>query len=296
VFPALDGVFAPGAKVVHVDLDAYEIAKNFPVDLGLVADPKLTLGLIADELERTLGSPEREAAEKRTRELADRKRDELDAAAARDAEYDGAEPMHPSTFMAELARQVPDDVVLFDEALTASPELTHHLPPNRPGHYFCTRGGSLGVGFPGAIGVKLAMPDKTVIGFSGDGGAMYTIQALWTAAHHGVGAKFVVCNNRSYQLLKLNVQQYWKERSVADHEFPRSFSLGEPEIRFDELARSLGVPAARVESAGEVGPAIAEALETDGPYLIDLVLHQEVPGHDEAAANHRPVAGTRAHS
>jgi benzoylformate decarboxylase len=125
---------------------------------------------------------------------------------------------------------------------------------------------------------------------------MYTIQSMWTAAHHGVGAKFVVCNNRSYQLLKLNVQQYWRERELTDHTFPGSFDLGDPEIRFDELARSMGVPAARVETADEVGPAIAEALEEDGPYLIDLVLHQEVPGHDEDAANRRPVAGTRAHS
>ena len=296
VFPALEGVFAPGAKVVHIDLDAYEIAKNFPVDLGLVADPKLTLGLLAAELERTLSPEQRAAAERRVGELGERKQRELADAAAADLEFEGATPLHPSTFMIELARQAPDDVVVFDEALTSSPELTHHLPPSRPGHYFATRGGSLGVGFPGAIGLKLALPDKTVVGFSGDGGAMYTIQALWSAAHHDIGAKFVVCNNRSYQLLKLNVQQYWRERSVADHGFPRSFDLGAPEIRFDELARAMGVPASRVESAEEVAPAIAEALAAEGPYLIDLMLHQEVPGHDEAAANHRPVAGTRAHS
>jgi benzoylformate decarboxylase len=204
--------------------------------------------------------------------------------------------MHPAAFMAELARQTPDDVVVFDEALTSSPELTQHLQPRLPGHYFCTRGGSLGVGFPGALGVKLAMPEKTVIGFSGDGGAMYTIQCMWTAAHHGIGAKFVVCNNRSYQLLKLNVQQYWRERSLDDHALPGSFDLGDPVLRFDELARSMGVPAARVETPGDIAPAIAEALEEDGPYLLDLVLHQEVPGHDEDAANRRPVAGTRAHS
>jgi thiamine pyrophosphate-dependent acetolactate synthase large subunit-like protein len=296
VFPALEGVWAPGAKVVHIDLDAYEIAKNHRVDLGLVADPKLTLGLLAEELERTLPADDRSAAERRIGELGAQKRSELEAAEARDREFEGDTPMHPAVFMAELARQVPDDVVLFDEALTSSPELTHHLPPRLPGHYFCTRGGSLGVGFPGALGVKLAMPAKTVIGFSGDGGCMYTIQALWTAAHHGIGAKLVVCNNRSYQLLKLNVQQYWLERGVADHTFPASFDLGSPEIRFDELARSMGVPATRVERPDEVGSAIAEALEEPGPYLIDLVLHQEVPDHEEDAANRRPVAGTRAHS
>src|SRR4029077_14971504 len=91
-----------------------------------------------------------------------------------DAAFEGDTPMHPSVFMAELASQVSDDVRIFDEALTSSPELTHHIPPNLPGHYFCTRGGSLGVGFPGALGVKLAMPDKTVIGFSGGGGGEYT--------------------------------------------------------------------------------------------------------------------------
>jgi thiamine pyrophosphate-dependent acetolactate synthase large subunit-like protein len=296
VFPALEGVFGDGVPVVHIDLDAYEIAKNFPVDFGFVADPKLTLALLAAELERALTADQRAASERRTRELGEQKRRELDAAAERDAAYEGDTPMHPSTFMTELARHVPDDVVIFDEALTASPELTHHLPPTRPGHYFSTRGGSLGVGFPGAIGLKLAMPDKTVIGFSGDGGAMYTIQAMWTAARYGIGAKFVVCNNRSYQLLKLNVQQYWTERSVADHSFPESFDLGRPEIRFDELARSMGVPATRIESPDDAGAAIAEALEEPGPYLIDLVLHQEVPGHEEDAQNRRPVAGTRAHS
>jgi benzoylformate decarboxylase len=296
VFPALEGVFAPGAPVVHVELDAYEIAKNFPVELGVVADPKLTLGLLADELERTLSPEQRRAADERTSALGEQKERELAEHAERDRAFDGDTPMHPSTFMAELARQVPDDVVVFDEALTASPELTQHLPPSRPGHYFATRGGSLGVGFPGALGLKLALPDKTVIGFSGDGGAMYTIQAMWTAARHSIGAKFVVCNNRSYQLLKLNVQQYWREREFPERDFPGSFDLGHPEIRFDELAKSMGVPASRVEAADEAAPAIAEALAEDGPYLIDLVLHQEVPGHDEDAANRRPVAGTRAHS
>ena len=295
VFPALEGVFAKAAKVVHVELDAYEIAKNFPVDVGLVADPKLTLALFADELERTLSGEQRRAAARRTEELAQQKRNELQRAEQLDARFDGELPMHPAAFLTELARQAPEDVVVFDEALTTSPELTQYLPPTRLGHYFATRGGSLGVGFPGAMGVKLAMPDKTVIGFSGDGGAMYTIQAMWTAARHEIGAKFVVCNNRSYQLLKTNLQQYWQERDLPDHAFPGSFDLGNPVIRFDELAKNMGVPATRVATPDQIAPAIEQALAEDGPFLIDLLLHQEVPHHDEDAANRRPVAGTRAH-
>ena len=294
VFPALEGVFAEGAPVVHVDVDAYEIAKNFRVDLGIVADPKRTLGLIAAELQRRQTSEQRHAADRRTAELGERKRQELQSFDEADSAHGDDAPLHPSVFMAELARHLPEDVMIFDEALTVSPELTHYIPPTLPGHFFQTRGGSLGVGIPGALGIKLAHPDKTVIGFTGDGGSMYTIQALWTAARYDIGAKFVICNNRSYQLLKLNVQQYWHEIGVDDHVFPESFDLGEPEIRFDELARSLGVEAARVETADEAGQTISEALSHDGPFLIDLVLRQDVPGHEEAARR-RPVAGTRFH-
>jgi benzoylformate decarboxylase len=181
-----------------------------------------------------------------------------------------------SQFMKELAEHVPEDVMIFDEALTSSPELVRYIPPKLPGHYFQTRGGSLGVGIPGALGMKLANPQKTVIGFTGDGGSMYTIQALWTAAHHNIGAKFVICNNRSYQLLKLNIMEYWQERQVKVHEFPHSFDLSQPDIRFDELARALGVRSVRVEKLEEIAPAIREMLETEGPFLIDLVISNEI--------------------
>ena len=177
--------------------------------------------------------------------------------------------------MEEFAPQLPDNVVVFDEALTSSPALTHYLPPTQPGHFFQTRGGSLGVGFPGAIGLKLANPDKMVIGFAGDGGSMYTIQAMWTAARHNVDVKFIVCNNSSYRLLQLNIDQYWKEQDIVKHDFPLAFDLSSPPIQFAELAQSMGVPGVRVEKPDEIGKAIEQALSTPGPYLIDVVLESD---------------------
>ena len=84
---------------------------------------------------------------------------------------------------------------------------------------------------------------------------------LWTAARHNVDAKFVICNNRSYRLLQLNIAEYWKEQRIAPHEFPVSFDLSKPEIRFDDMARSMGVPAARIERIDQIEPAIRQALE-----------------------------------
>jgi benzoylformate decarboxylase len=273
VFPALSGVFASGAPIVHVDLDAYEIAKNFPVDLGIVADPKPTLGLLADALASRMTPEQRAAAAARGKELGERtQRDRAEQRERDRAAASTPAPLRMAQFAEELARQLPDDAVVFDEGLTVSPDLVRYLLPHRPGHFFQSRGHSLGVGIPGAIGAKLANPDKVVVGFTGDGGSMYTIQALWTAAHHDVDATFVICNNSTYQTLKNNLDEYWQEQGVASHAFPSSFDLTDPDIRFDDLARSLGVAAVRVEKADEIEPAIRQALAHRGPFLIDLVL------------------------
>ena len=135
------------------------------------------------------------------------------------------------------------------------------------------------MGFPGALGLKLLHPDKTVVGFSGDGGSMYTIQALWTAAHHKIGAKFIVCNNQNYMLLKLNILRYWQEQvNLPEREFPAAFALKDPVIDFAALAQSMGVPSMRVQTPEQVGPAIQQMLATDGPFLVDLVIGDHVPG------------------
>jgi benzoylformate decarboxylase len=278
VFPELSGVFGAGVPVVHVDLDAHEIAKNFPVDMGLVADPKPSLAALADAVGARMTAEQKSAAATRAAAMGAEKDRALSEAKARDRTFHDSLPLHASLFAEELARQLPAGAIVFDEALTTSPELTRYLIPTTPGQYFLTRGGSLGVGIPGAIGLKIAHPDKVVIGFTGDGGSMYTYQALWTAARYDVDAKFVVCNNSSYELLKLNIEEYWKEREIPEHGFPIGFDLAKPEIHFADLARSLGVAAVRVETADQIAPAITQALEHEGPFLIDLVIASQVQG------------------
>lgn len=278
VFPALFGAFAPGAKVIHIDLDTYEIAKNFPVNLGLLGDPKTTLAELVAALETTMTVEKKEAASERAVLMAEAKKQKMTAQLEADKAVRDLVPLHMTRFAEELAAQLPQDAIVFDEAITNSPELCRYIPPTMLGHYFQTRGGSLGVGIPGAIGIKVAHPDKTVIGFTGDGGSMYTIQALWTAAHHNIDAKFVICNNRSYQILKLNILQYWREHQIPEHDYPSSFSICDPDIRFDELARAMGVQAVRVEKPDQIGPAIQKALDHSGPFLIDLVITNEVLG------------------
>ena len=280
VFPLLTNPFRADAKIIHIDLDPNEIAKNHPVTLGLVADPKLTMRLLAEAVVDSRTADEAAAAAARAKRIgADTERATREARDG-DAGRRDAVPLFMSAFAEVLARHLPQDAILFDESLTHFPELTRWLPPRLSGHFFQTPGGTLGVGIPGAIGAKLAHPQRTVVGLTGDGGAMYTFQALWTAAHYRIAAKFVVCNNRSYRLLKSNLLSYWADLGLSPDQFPATFppafDIQDPDLDFVGLSRALGVPGYRVAQPADIEPAIRAMLDHDGPFLVDLVLEGDV--------------------
>ena len=104
-----------------------------------------------------------------------------------------------------------------------------------------------------------------------------------TAARHNIDVKFVVCNNGSYHLLQLNIDQFWKDQGIEKHDYPLSFDLSTPPLKFAELAQAMSVPAVRVEKPWEIGPAIKQALASPGPFLIDLVLAGDT--HPERIGN-----------
>jgi thiamine pyrophosphate-dependent acetolactate synthase large subunit-like protein len=273
VFPKLEGVFKPDAHIIHFDLNTYEIAKNFPVTIGALANPKPALRMLAEQIEAQMNPELRKRASCRMdcgRKARDERRQrELEA----DLKLSNQIPLHASQFMAELAKRLPKDAAIFDEALTHSPELCRYIPQDIPGTYYQTRAGMLGTGLPGTLGLKIANPGKVVFGFSGDGSSISTVQALATAARHSIGAKFVVLNNGSYRILKYNLQRYWRDRGESvEQAFPESFDLTSPQLRFDRLAEGQGVAAVRVTDAAGIGPALNQALSDDKPFLIDLVV------------------------
>jgi benzoylformate decarboxylase len=232
--------------------------------------------LLAQTLADRMTQDQKAAARTRAERIAEEKERTRAAQVESDSARREAVPLYMSAFAEELAKHLPRDVVIYDEALTNSAALTRYIPPSKPGHLFQTPGGTLGVGIPGAIGVKLAHPDRTVVGFTGDGGAVFTYPALWTAAHYRIGAKFIVCNNRSYRILKDNLVVYWRDQNDNPAEFPAAFDIRDPDVDYVSLAKGLGVPGVRVSRPGEMGSAIRSMLEHDGPFLIDLILEDTV--------------------
>ena len=262
VFPALTSPFQPGASVVHISLDPGDIARNFPVDIGMVADARRTLAALTADLESRLSRADRKAAARRLE-------------AARGRVLDGGNNRTLEFICRAISQRAGDNLAVFDEALTASPVVARNVPRDAPGSYFLTRSRSLGVGLPGAVGVKIARPGQTVVCFSGDGAAMYTYQALWTAARYGVGAKFVVCHNGRYHVLDRNIEAYWAESGIPKHSSPGSFDISYPDIRYADLARALGVRGMRVQKFEQAEEAVESMLADDEPFLLDVITDRD---------------------
>jgi len=135
------------------------------------------------------------------------------------------------------------------------------------------RGGGIGWGLPAAVGVKLALPQRPVVALIGDGSSMYTMQALWTAAHCKVGTMvFVILNNRSYRILKQRMNAMREYAAQADH-YP-AMDLVDPPIDFVGLAASLGVKGDRAKTIDDVRELLSGALDRADPFLIDVSMDQ----------------------
>lgn len=260
-------------KLIHIDEDPWQIGKNYPVAVGVIGDTKASL----DELANSLSdAPEKFQQEARARG----ERYAKQHAAAREklrqqiAAQQDARPMTPLAFMNALARVLPGDVAVVEEAVTTTNTMLERLGAlkNTDG-YFGHRGWALGWGLGVTLGVQLAWPDRPVLGIIGEGSLMYGVQALWSAAHHRIGATIVVPNNAQYKILKICAGQLNLPRA-AEGKY-EALDVTEPEIDLVSLSRSLGVDACRIEEPDELSDRVQAAFASSRPLLIDVPITRE---------------------
>jgi benzoylformate decarboxylase len=257
----------PGLNVVHLDVDPWELAKNYPAAVAIHGDPKGSLPELIEQVRRHTGTNGHPDAAKRrdaARAAGEARRQELIGRADADA---ALVPMPPLTLVREVARHVPANVTIVDETISSAPGVRDLLPCADRASFFGLRGGGIGWGLPAAIGVKLALPDRPVVALIGDGSSMYTAQGLWTAAREGVALVYVIFNNASYRILKQRTRAL-KGFSAEDDVYV-GMDL-QPAIDFVGLAKSLGVPGERIEKSADVGAALGRGLASGGPYLVDV--------------------------
>jgi benzoylformate decarboxylase len=268
--------FPRGLAVVQIDDDAWEIARSYPVALGIVADPRATLQALDAAVATRLGGAERAGAAARRAELGRARAETLarvSAAAEADAER---APITPGFLMHALAGALPAGAIVVDESASSLPAVLRHLPFATAGSFFGSKTGTLGWAAGAAIGVQLACPGRKVVATIGDGSLMYAPQALWTAAHYRLPITYVVPNNASYAILKAGMLTLGLE-SAKRGAYP-GMDLVDPEIDYAGLARALGVRAERVDKPRDLREALAECLAHPGPALLDVAVDRTVKG------------------
>ena len=257
----------PGLTVVHLDTNPWELGKNYPAQVAIQADPKAALPRLCEALRsRTTREGHREAGRRREAAQAAHReaRETLESRAAEEA---ARSPMTPLSLVRAVAEGVPADVTIVEEVLSSVGGIRHLFRCADAKALFGMRGGGIGWAVPAALGVALALPSRPVVALVGDGSAMYTNQALWTAARESIPVVIVVFNNACYRILKQRVLSL-KGFSACDDTFV-GMDLDRPLIDHVGLARSLGVPGERVERTQDVAPAIRRGLKSGGPYLLE---------------------------
>ena len=153
-----------------------------------------------------------------------------------------------------------------DETLTASAGIAMMFAADDRRSFYSLASGGLGFGMPGAIGVSMAQPDRPVVATIGDGSAMYSIQALWTAAHFKLPITYVIINNRSYRIIK--------ERLLAmrgtDHF--TAMDMNDPAIDFVGVANGLGMAAERVTDPTQLALVLKRAVQSGQPNLVEVIV------------------------
>ena len=262
----------PAMKVIQIGQRDWEFGKNYPAEIALRADVGQTLRALAPVLEARRTAKRAEQAAGRLAALADKN---WSARRAQLREHTlalpDASPIRPERLMLQIAEALPEDAVVVEEALVSARSLHNFLPVRDARSFFGLASGGIGFAIAGAIGIHLAQPQRPLVAIIGDGSAMYSIQALWTAAHLKLPITYIICNNRGYRILKERLLAF-KGMAATNQSFT-GMDFHDPPIDFVSLARSMGVKAERISELDAFVPALQAALAHDGPDLLDVSVH-----------------------
>jgi benzoylformate decarboxylase len=178
-------------------------------------------------------------------------------------------PLRPADVFDALAGRLPREAIVIEETPSSRPQLLAQIPARAPLGFVSPAMGGLGFALPAAIGIRMACPQRPVVAVVGDGSSLYSIQALWSAAHYRVGALFVILANGGYA-----VMDRLAEKQGGEPPWPQF-----PEVDFTALARAFGCDARRISTQAELeqtfDEVVPELASRDEPLVLEIVVAPE---------------------
>ena len=251
--------FAPDTKIIHIDIDPAEIGKNVDIDLPIVGDARNILSSLNKVLD---GYKSSDDVNKWTEMIKQRKQDLLPRVT-----YDDV-PLKPQTVIKEISEVLTPESILTTDVGQNQMWAAHFYDTQKPRKFISSGGlGTMGFGFPSAIGAKVACPDDPVVSINGDGGFLMVCQELATVHEYDIPVIAVVLENRT-----LGMVYQWQ--SLLYNERHSQTLLGNSPD-FVKLAESFGVNAVRITKPGETKEALASAIKDNEPILLNVVVDSE---------------------
>jgi acetolactate synthase-1/2/3 large subunit len=263
------------SKLIHIDIASSEIGRNYPVELGVVADLKQALKVLTRVAKELYPQATKKPA--LVAEIAE-KRSEFKAGNRAMVESD-AFPMMPERILAELREVLPRDAIMTTDVGWNKNGVSQQFPIYEPGSIQIAGGyATMGFGAPAAIGAKLACPDKVVVALIGDGGFGQNPALLATARHENIGVVWIIMNNDAFGTIAgLEKAHYGTTYGTV---FKKDGESTSPD--YAALARAYGVEGIRIESAAQFKPALKKAIASGKPVVLDVpMINNPVPttGH-----------------
>ena len=254
----------PGSSVIQIDIDPAELGRNYPLEVGLHGDARVTLQRLIEALASAESDPsqtERRAWAGRAGQCVAQWRAELEPHLTSDAV-----PIRPERICGELTSHLPADAILVSDTGHAGIWTGTMVELTQPQQRYLRCAGSLGWALPAAMGAKCALPDRPVICFTGDGGFWYHMSELETAVRCGINTITIINDNRS-----LNQVRSGAERAYAGQPGNSDEMWVFQDLNLARVAESMGCLAIRVEQPARIQSALEQALAADRPAVIDVV-------------------------
>jgi benzoylformate decarboxylase len=261
----------PDLAMVQIGLKDWEMGKNYPTEMAVRSDVRETMRALIPVLAAQGGAELEARAEAVLAALADRNWS-AKCRARRDSTLAKAQatPIANDWLMMQITDALPRDGIVVNEGLTSAWQLLDFLPYRDRWGYHANASGGIGWAIGAAIGIQLAQPDRPLVAIIGDGSAMYSIQALWTAAHLNLPITYVIANNKGYRILKQRLMAFHGNDNFI------GMAFDEPEIDFVALARSFGLTAEAVTAPDAVRPALDAAIASKKPTLLDVAVETSI--------------------
>jgi len=260
-----------GMPIVQVGLVDWDLAKNFGAEIALKADVRETLRALVPALKSKGGAALEARAREGVTSLASKNWTARRAGLVEQiSKARDRAPIDPDYLTLQIVETMPANAILVDEGLTSSRPMLALRPHRERYGYHALASGGIGWGLPASVGVSLANPGRPVVCFSGDGSAMYSIQALWTAAHHKLPLNVVIANNGGYRIIKQRLLSFHGDDNYVGMDF------ADPSVDFTGIARSLGLEAIRITKPKDLQAELASAFKRPGTKLIEVVVDGNV--------------------